>query len=145
MPQRVSVKPGVADKIRRQPVGHLRISSDPSLCANLRPIPLSGAGPVLPGHPEKVSAGVLQVPLVFVQDLHTDFYGAEAERVKLLDLRRQKQNLNVQFHVFIWILRVGSLNVCISIQWVILTVAQGAIKSALANKYTNVMLNANLY
>lgn len=60
--------------------------SHSSLCADGRPLPLCRAGPVVLGPSQQVATGQLQVPLVSGQDPDAVFFGAEAERVQLLQL-----------------------------------------------------------
>lgn len=67
-----------------------QIMSDPSLCADLRSLSLAWGGPVVPRPPDQVAAGHLQVPLVPGEDLYTVLFGAEAQRVQLLQLGKHK-------------------------------------------------------
>lgn len=54
-------------------------SSDPSLGADLRSLPLAWDEPLVPRQPEQVTAGHLQVPLVPGEDLHAVLSGAAAQ------------------------------------------------------------------
>lgn len=84
--QSVNVKQDVAIK-ESQKVSQ-NIPSDSSLCVSWRSLPLGGA---LSRPSDQVAAGLLQVPLIPGEDPHTVLFGAEAQRVQLLQLRRHER------------------------------------------------------